>query len=1045
MIAMKSNFLLAFLLVNAFVGLTQASIVPPVKVDHSSSEDDVLRTKEENVAVVPKMKDSFAACILLMDDNHRTIEWLAYHYYTLPLRRVIVMTDPRSKTSPLPILQRWEKYIKFDLWSESDIFSEEELEDRKYGNMPILSEELKNRKDNNMIQLHRSRQRAFNVKCMQTLREEGATWTVMTDVDEYLHINPRAWNPSESLFQKHITPIPIDRPGSVIEMLNKVDLDDERFHAQRWKSCIPVSRNQFVAIESSTDEVNMLFPKELEPSIQAHDFDTFRWRYSGVDKITARNGLLPGKTIVDVSSIPGSEMWRLRGNPHSPIDKLCNDGNVWLNTSETLFVADHMLGSLESFAARDDARFVDRVLSWEYRKSAEEKHISDEVRPWLSGFVKEMGMKESRRLLAYVGQVQTQTFELPRCSINFFGLTRSFTTMALPSIVQNILLPNANYKCDIVVHYYKINHDAPGRFNRGGSIDPDAVNALIGATKVIAAHVGISPPSVIIKGETKAEFLIKHGDLVKHFQTALDPVSGNLKYFPWADASYKSVKQIENIVMQWNSIQSAWSLMESYAENHRFEYKRVAFFRSDAFYALPVDIFKVDKDTYDYSNRYAVIPGFARYPANDRMFYGPVDAVRVWATQRFTRLDHHIATYEPIGYGMHSERYIDHEILPAIVNETGYEVVENVDICFYRTRAGDSVMITDCSDSKGGIVRGIEEIDQVALVENMVHRACEEYSLDTSGRRKELSCDESSSRLSIRRLQDDTSAPTPPPTISPAPSAFNTNKTLDTSLTPTTLTPTTSTPPTVTASSNPSLTPTTSTPPTVTASSNPSLTPTTSTPPTVTASSNPSLTPTTSQAPTVTASSNPSLTPTTSQAPTVTASSNPSLTPTSSPPPTISQAPTFTPTTSTPPTTSQAPTVTASSNPSLTPTTSTPPSVTASSNPSLTPTTSTPPSVTASSNPSLTPTISTLPTITASSGPSLTPTISTLPTISASSNPSLTPTTSIPPTITGSSNPSLTPTTSIPPTITASSNPSLTVFSNPSNPLFENEVFLPAK
>ncbi|GFH60731.1 hypothetical protein CTEN210_17207 [Chaetoceros tenuissimus] len=461
------------------------------------------------VAIAHKANDSFAACILVMDDNHRIIEWLAYHYHTLPLCRVIAMTDPRSKTSPFSILQRWEKYIKFDLWSDNDIFSEEEL---------------KNRSDENMIKLHCSRQHAFNVKCMQTLREEGAAWTVMTDVDEYVCINPLAWNPSANLYQKDIAPIPIDQPGSIIDMLNKVDLDDEQIHAQEWKACIPIAHFQFGRIESSIDKVNSMFPKELKPSILANDFDTFCWRYYGTDRVTARNGVLPGKTLVDVSSIPEKEMKRLIGGPHRPVDKRCKGGNVWLNTNETL---------------------------------------------------------------------------------------------------RNLDLST----------------------------------------------------------------------------------------------------------------------------------RELAFFRTDAFYATPVDIFKVDKDTFDYHNCYAVIPGFRRFPANDRMMYGPIDAVRIWATQRFSRLEHHISTYELKGYRIHSERYMGHEILPAIRNETGYEVVENVDICFYCARAADSVIITDCSDPKGRIVRGITDIDQVAIVENMIHCVCEEHSFDSSGRFKELCCDDSPSKVSIHKLQ----------------------------------------------------------------------------------------------------------------------------------------------------------------------------------------------------------------------------------------------------------------------------------------------------
>ena len=345
---------------------------------------------------------------------------------------------------------------------------------------------------------------------------------------------------------------------------------------------------------------------------------------------------------------------------------------------------------------------------------------------------------KKKKNLSQGSKLQPEKLAPTRCSLNFFGLPRSFKSMALPSIVQNILKPNSMYHCDIVVHYYKIDFEDSGRFNNGGKIDTDAFSDFVQIVSKIAEEAGQSTPSVIILGETKEEFLTKYGKKVKHFQTAIDPDTGELKYFPWANPTYKSLKQIENIVMQWNSIQTAWQLMEDHALTTGSEYQRVAFFRSDAFYATPIDIFKVDKDKYDYHNQFAVIPGFARFPVSDRMMYGPTEAVRIWATQRFERLDHHISTYEFEGYGMHSERYMEHEILPAIENETGHEVIENVDICFYRTRAADSVLISDCSHPKGGTVRGIEDIDQVALVESIVHLKCIQNSLSDTF--EELRC-----------------------------------------------------------------------------------------------------------------------------------------------------------------------------------------------------------------------------------------------------------------------------------------------------------------
>ena len=59
-------------------------------------------------------EDSFGICLMIMDDNHFLVEWLAYNWFALPLRHLIVMVDPMSRTSPVPILDRWKTGSYFD-------------------------------------------------------------------------------------------------------------------------------------------------------------------------------------------------------------------------------------------------------------------------------------------------------------------------------------------------------------------------------------------------------------------------------------------------------------------------------------------------------------------------------------------------------------------------------------------------------------------------------------------------------------------------------------------------------------------------------------------------------------------------------------------------------------------------------------------------------------------------------------------------------------------------------------------------------------------
>ena len=152
--------------------------------------------------------------------------------------------------------------------------------------------------------------------------------------------------------------------------------------------------------------------------------------------------------------------------------------------------------------------------------------------------------------------------------------------------------------------------------------------------------------------------------------------------------------------------------------------------RLDTLYALPVDIFKTDKTTVDRENKYAVSPGFAKYPVNDRMFYGPYDAVKIWATERFARLDDHVHSYEP-GWGMHSERFLESAIF-SVIEEAGFPMKENPDLCVMRVRADQSVWMNDCI-TQAGTTRGMKQIARQKLIEKIVGRPCTKSRLKLAG------------------------------------------------------------------------------------------------------------------------------------------------------------------------------------------------------------------------------------------------------------------------------------------------------------------------
>jgi len=320
----------------------------------------------------------------------------------------------------------------------------------------------------------------------------------------------------------------------------------------------------------------------------------------------------------------------------------------------------------------------------------------------------------------------TDPIHVPPCALCFFGLPRSYKTMVLPSIKQNVLMPNRDYQCDVYVHFYIQHEEASGRSGSGGAIDPTEILELRHAVQKIFEEdvtIGKSPRIVVsYVNNTDEEFWQMRGDAIKKYETTKDE-NGKYLYYPWKARTYHYPTTLHNIVKQWHSIEAVWNHMEATSKRLGKTYERVAMLRNDVMYMTPVDIYELEHEKYDFDNRHAIIPDFARFPVNDRMIYGPREAVKMWATQRFPLIDNHVVTYPEPGFGMHSERFLNHTILTPIQNDFGIEVRTNPDICFFPVRADQSTWISDCTTT-GGATRGFRGKPLMKYVERILGRPC---------------------------------------------------------------------------------------------------------------------------------------------------------------------------------------------------------------------------------------------------------------------------------------------------------------------------------
>jgi hypothetical protein len=97
------------------------------ETNNHTKNDGSASTDRRSIIMPTEEYKSISACLLTMDDNHFLIEWLAYHYHVLPLRDLIVAVDPRAKTSPQEVFDRWKGLINITVWNDTHIFGEDEM------------------------------------------------------------------------------------------------------------------------------------------------------------------------------------------------------------------------------------------------------------------------------------------------------------------------------------------------------------------------------------------------------------------------------------------------------------------------------------------------------------------------------------------------------------------------------------------------------------------------------------------------------------------------------------------------------------------------------------------------------------------------------------------------------------------------------------------------------------------------------------------------------------------------------------------------------
>ena len=311
----------------------------------------------------------------------------------MPLRHLVVYVDPKSRTSPLPILERFEDYITFEVvdWDYADAYSEappdmaSESIHADPRNRKLVGEQLK-----------------FYEDCMRFYRRRNwKGWITLHDTDEYVSINPLARNADAGI---HLPGVPSNtEPGSVMKWL-QMTMGHRVERRGSHTPCVGVPRMQFCTEDA--EPATSSTTSQLGPGFEDRDFSTLRW-----SSFPKKDGHRAPKNLVYVGGIDAEyfenvDMLSNGARPHDVMPGVCESHRVLKGSPFQIY---HYSGTQEQRDFRADPRgqFGNRPGSPPADDCGPPKDRIrvDDVKPWLGAFVEKVGRAEAARLLQGVGKV----------------------------------------------------------------------------------------------------------------------------------------------------------------------------------------------------------------------------------------------------------------------------------------------------------------------------------------------------------------------------------------------------------------------------------------------------------------------------------------------------------------------------------------------------------------------------------------------------------------------------------------------------------------
>jgi hypothetical protein len=326
-----------------------------------------------------------------MDDNHRLVEWIAYHYFVMKLRYLVILPDPKSRFSPKPVLDRWRDKIEIVEWTDRDY-----MEAGKFNKSVEFARS--NVTDPQVFLKHYlMRQSTFYQKCAGHMQRHNGTWVSFHDVDEFYNLNSDiVVNATQRMREPNSVWNFLIGIQSLLQSMKDFTNIEVSEHYQG--PCVSTYRTSYGSVESLEKESSRDVPSFLD----ARRFQTLRWRHHDV-----HTRAIIGKSLIDVSSLPNVEArgWGDEDKPFRPhkVIPMCPNPRYH---DKAFFRVNHYVGNWEYYSFRkNDGRQggVKNHKKWQRESTVQGGTSGDDIRPWIGGFVDYFGETKAAWLLEGIG------------------------------------------------------------------------------------------------------------------------------------------------------------------------------------------------------------------------------------------------------------------------------------------------------------------------------------------------------------------------------------------------------------------------------------------------------------------------------------------------------------------------------------------------------------------------------------------------------------------------------------------------------------------